>query len=77
MIVAIIVLVNNKDIIKADPLRYGMDVHGFVSCECSDEKGQSWYSDGIGFATTRQGERNINYSNLTLDPNIFNQGVNE
>lgn len=75
MIVAITTLIKNKDIIQKDPLRYGMDVHDFVSCDCIDSKGIVWYSFETGFKTERRGEGWINYSNLRIDPDIINEVV--
>ncbi len=59
-----VTLVKNKEIIQKDPLRYGMDVHGFVSCQCFDEQGQDWYSEGSGFINIRRPNDWINYSEL-------------
>jgi len=49
-----ITLIKNKDIIQKDPLNYGMDVHGFISCQCYDNQGVEWYSSGEGFVNQRQ-----------------------
>ncbi len=49
MLLAVSTLLKNKDVIQQDPLRYGMDVHGFVSCQCFDEEGRDWQSEGAGF----------------------------
>ncbi len=67
-------LIKNKEIIQKDPLVYGMDVHGFVSCQCYDEEGKDWYSEDVGFVhrETRQGT--INYSqsiNVTNFQEVF------
>lgn len=77
MVIAITILVKNKDIIQSDPLRYGMDVHGFVSCQCSDEQGRDWYSNGTGFIHRRQGEGWINYSDLRINPDNIIFGSDE
>ncbi len=53
MIVTTFILIQNKDLISKDPLRYGMDVHGFVSCQCLDGDGMPWYSEGPGFANRK------------------------
>ncbi len=47
-------LIKNKEIIQKDPLRYGMEVHGFISCQCFDEQGVEWYSKGEGFINQQQ-----------------------
>lgn len=68
MISSIQTLLENKEIIQKDPLRYGMDVHGFVSCQCFDAEGKDWISKDSGFLHTSRGEDWINYSepfNLT------------
>lgn len=74
MVVAITILVKNKDLIKSDPLRYGMETHGFVSCQCSDDKGQIWFSEADGFVNRRKSDNWINYSELFIDPDIFDFG---
>ena len=51
LVIAITTLVKNKDIINKDPLIVGMERHGFVSCQCSDEDGTEWYSTQTGFIT--------------------------
>ncbi len=53
MISTTVILIKNKDIIKQDPLRYGMEVHGFESCQCLDYQGIQWYSEGPGFANKK------------------------
>ena len=70
MIIAITALINatttlikNKDIIQSDPLIFGMDVHGFISCQCFDMKGKSWISNGTGFLHQAFGEGWVNYTN--------------
>jgi len=77
IIFAITTLIKNKNIIQSDPLRYGMDVHGFISCQCFDEQGRDWYSNGTGFVHRRQGEGWINYSELIINPDDFIFGDNE
>ena len=67
LMTATITLVKNKDIIQSDPLRYGMEVHGFVSCQCSDEEGRVWYSEGIGFINRIRPDNWINYSDIDID----------
>lgn len=56
MIIAITILVKNKNIIQSDPLSYGMGVHGFISCQCFDEQGRDWYSEGEGFIHRKIGD---------------------
>ena len=51
LVTAIISVVKNADIINKDALIIGMDKHGFVSCQCVDEKGVEWYSTETGFKT--------------------------
>lgn len=63
---ATITLVKNKDIIQSDPLRYGMEVHGFVSCQCFDDEGQDWYSEGSGFINVQRPDNWINYSEINI-----------
>lgn len=63
-----ITLVKNKDIIQSDPLRYGMEVHGFSSCQCTDVEGRLWESEDTGFINRREGKGFINFTeaiNLT------------
>jgi len=55
MTIAVFTLLKNKDIIQQDPLRYGMDVHGFTSCQCFDEQGRDWQSEGDGFIHRQSG----------------------
>jgi aspartate carbamoyltransferase regulatory subunit len=57
-----VTLVKNKEVIQKDPLRYGMDVHGFVSCQCTDQEGKDWYSKDTGFINNERGVGWINYS---------------
>ena len=47
-------LVKNKDIIMKDPIVFGMDAHGFISCQCYDQKGVEWYTVGNGFVNQQQ-----------------------
>jgi len=49
-----ITLVKSKNIIQKDPLKYGMEIHGFISCQCFDELGIEWYSVGEGFISQQQ-----------------------
>lgn len=77
MIVAITILVKNKDIIQSDPLRYGMEVHGFVSCQCIDDEGQTWVSEDTGFINRQQGKNYINYSDLIINFSIIDFGDKE
>ena len=51
LVIAISVLVKNRDIINKDPLIIGMDRHGFVSCQCSNQDGTQWFSTQTGFKT--------------------------
>lgn len=57
-------LVKNIDIIKSDPLSYGMNVHNFSSCSCIDGDGKNWNSFDGGFIYRDKGEGWINYSEL-------------
>ncbi len=59
-------LIENKDIIEKDPLIYGMDVHGFVSCQCYDQKGNEWSSQETGFITGLSGGNNINITKFEV-----------
>ena len=69
-------LLENKDIIQKDPLRFGMDVHGFVSCQCQDAEGQEWYSLDTGFINTRRSDNWINYSEIRTNADKLNQVFN-
>lgn len=51
LVMAIMTLVKNKDIINKDALVIGMEKHGFESCQCTDDEGLEWYSNGPGFVT--------------------------
>lgn len=69
MVVAIVALINttvtlvkSRDLIGKDPLRYGMEVHGFLTCQCFDQDGNDWYSEGDGFIHRERGPNWINYS---------------
>ena len=48
---ATIILIKNKNIITSDPLIYGMNVHNFSSCQCTDNQGLQWTSKDTGFTT--------------------------
>ncbi len=76
MLFTIITLIKNKNIIQSDPLIYGMDVHGFVSCQCIDEQGRDWRSNGTGFIHSRQGEGWIDYSKLVINESLFGGFLN-
>lgn len=54
LIMAISLLIQNRDWILRDPIAYGMDERGFLSCQCFDEEGTQWYSEGEGFINQRQ-----------------------
>ncbi len=68
---ATIILVKNKNIIQADPLAYGMDIHGFVSCQCTDAGGEEWSSQDGGFINTRERVGAINYSDFKINESLF------
>ena len=55
-IVSIITLLKNKELIRNDPLNYGMKLHNFTSCSCFDNNGKSWDSVPSG------GFKRIEYS---------------
>ena len=65
MIVTTKTLIENKEIITSDPLIFGMDVHGFVSCQCFDEQGSEWSSQGTGFINRPRGINNFPIINIT------------
>ncbi len=46
---ATIILIKNKNVITSDPLIYGMNVHNFSSCQCTDSQGLQWSSTDKGF----------------------------
>lgn len=75
MIKTVGVLLDNKKIIQEDPLRYGMDVHKFVSCTCYDSKGKDWRSNGTGFL--HKEFRNENNYSLIRSINFSEFVVNE
>lgn len=43
LIVAIIVLVKNIDVIKNNPIDYGIDKSQLMSCTCFTQEGQRFY----------------------------------
>jgi hypothetical protein len=49
LIFTIIYFVKNANLIKSDPLIYGMKKHNFTSCSCFDSKGNNYQSYGEGF----------------------------
>ncbi len=75
MLLAIATLIKNKDIIASDPLRYGMDVHGFNSCQCTDDQGQIWQSYETGFINEHQGPGFINYSKYILNQSVIDSMI--
>lgn len=44
-----VILVKNINLIKTDPLVIGMEKHNFSSCNCYDNDGLLWISNGQGF----------------------------
>lgn len=54
IIFAVKSILDTKDMIGRDPLSYGMDQHGFISCQCFDSKSVEWYSNGEGFISQQQ-----------------------
>ena len=54
-------LISERDIINSDPIIYGMDAHGFISCQCFDEQGLEWYSAGERFITQQQAGYEIKF----------------
>lgn len=72
LIVTTVTLVKNKNELVTDPLIYGMEKHGFISCQCYDESGKDWYSLQDGFIYQSQAPppnytqnfANINFSNF-------------
>ncbi len=74
MIVAIVLLfftittlIKDRDIIKSDPLIYGMRVHNFSSCNCVDKEGFMWESTETGFKHQRRIDDRLRYTNFTID----------
>ena len=49
LIFAITTLIKNKDIINKDALAIGMEQHGFVNCQCTDDENKKWQSKNGGF----------------------------
>ena len=45
----IIYFVKNANLIKSDPLIYGMKKHNFTSCSCFDSNGNNYQSYEEGF----------------------------
>ena len=45
----IVYFVKNANLIKSDPLIYGMKKHNFTSCSCFDSSGNNYQSSGEGF----------------------------
>ncbi len=54
IIFAVKVILSNKDLIGSNPLTYGMEQYGFISCQCFDSQNVEWYSDGDGFVSKTQ-----------------------
>ena len=84
MVVAIVTLINttitlvqSRDLIGKDPLRYGMEVHGFATCQCFDEEGNDWYSEANGFVNRQRNSNWINYSLGEFQDPIFEVPGNE
>lgn len=61
---AIYVLLTEKDLIRKDPLVYGMSKHNFVECTCYDVEGKDWYSNGSIFIHQSNPLDNLNQFNL-------------
>ncbi len=71
---ATMILIKNRDIIGQDPLRYGMDLHNFTSCQCLDVDGKDWKSNELGFIHVEQVDPTEQPS---FSFNISNFGVRE
>lgn len=69
-------LIKNKDIIQSDPLIFGMNEHGFDSCQCIDGVGKLWKSNGTGFIHQSVGEGWINYSDFDIGLSNLEVGEN-
>ena len=59
LIVSIILLVKYKDVIMADPMKYGMEQRNFDSCTCKTSEGQY-------YEITREGYKKINNLNFNI-----------
>jgi hypothetical protein len=46
--------IKNKNLITSDPLNYGMKIHDFVTCSCTDSKGNIWTSTEKGFMSQQK-----------------------
>lgn len=67
LVMAIITLIDNRDIINKDALIIGMEKHGFVSCQCIDEEGLEWNSLETGFISQPQHNPNSIFADLDLE----------
>lgn len=72
MIIAINVLLDNKEIIQKDALIYGMGLHNFSSCLCLDNQGREWTSTETGFLHKEYGSGWVNYSSPESQINFSN-----
>ena len=49
LVFTIVIFVRNVNLIKSDPLIYGMKRHNFIDCSCFDSSGNYYVSSGEGF----------------------------
>lgn len=54
LVLSVNTLIQNINIIKQDPLIYGMGLHNFTSCQCVDTSSKLWTSNELGFIHTEQ-----------------------
>ena len=66
LVMAIMSLLENRDIINRDALIIGMEQHGFVNCQCFDEQGKDWYSTDGGFIHKDDQRPRTNLSGFNL-----------
>ena len=60
-------LIKNKDLIAKDALVYGMELHNFTSCQCTDQIGRTWESTEDGFIHRQGINPFINFSKFEVD----------
>ena len=51
MLFVVVVLIKNISLLKQDPLKFGLNAHGFNYCNCYDNNSRLWIIDDKGIHT--------------------------
>jgi len=60
-------LIINIDLIKEDPLKYGLEQHKYSGCVCYKEGGYTCYQTNIGFRCKKNNPYDINLNEVVFN----------